>query len=369
MQIERDSRFEIAPPTGLPSKAVHLTTEIQLSEELDVFKLLEDRCRKTVEVQSRHREDLRAVLGAQKYERLISFTRDGRRKQAEGATGPSRDIDAAARVRAERREASRALLTEMRINVAELKKVSEASRRRLIELVPPFPEREGRPVELVRPNDVPRAIRERKTNPWTIVTPPYAGWAWSYAGYLGGFSSSKARFLSASSGQVGSSNGLSDGSAGDFDIGEMEYNTSIGFWYRMPSAGLIEVWVEAQCSAAHHHVTLYDEVGWSDSFCLQRDYLTLKTSGSVPDQQKESRMSWFDVDGYTSGNWDQHYLTDGNTYWAHLFSAAAYPANENVYVRVGTRTYNKCFANDVSTYSTADFRWFIKSVSVESTGS
>src|SRR3990172_7989150 len=136
----------------------------------------------------------------------------------------------------------------------------------------------------------------------------------------------------------------------------------------MPSTGLVEVWIEGQSAASHHHLSLYDEFGWSDSFAYQRNYLTLQTSDGVPDEQKTSQMSWFSETGYSDGYWDTHYLSDGATYWAHLFSGVSYPSGSWVYIQVGTRTLNNCFANDVSVYSTIHFRWFIRSIWVESTG-
>ena len=109
-------------------------------------------------------------------------------------------------------------------------------------------------------------------------------------------------------------------------------------------------------------------MGWSSSRVDQNDYLTLKADGPTSDEWRKSRMSWFTEVGYTDGYWDNHYLTDGGTYWAHLFTDTAFSAGSWVWVQVGTWTNQYTFANDVSVTSEASFKWYINSVWVESTG-
>lgn len=103
----------------------------------------------------------------------------------------------------------------------------------------------------------------------------------------------------------------------------------------------------------------------------QHDYLTLKASvGGSASELQLAEMSWFHEDGNTDGYWDNHYLTDGTTYWANLISDpnVIIPAGSLVLVEVGALNWNSDFANDVSVHSSLDFAWTINHVQVHSTG-
>ena len=268
----------------------------------------------------------------------------------------------------QRQESSRAFLRRLGVDHEALRAVSEETRSRLAELQPAPQLQDGKPVMLVLPRDVPAEIREGRANPWTDVRPPYAGWSWSYSWWAYDFAVSVNHFLDSAAGLVGNVVSLTDSDAGDFDVPRGEHQTSVGFWYLMPSAGLVEVWIEGQSAASHHHLSLYDEWWWSDSSTYQYDFLTLKATGASPSGVRTSQMSWFYQTGHTSGHWDNHYLCDGCAYWAHLYSDIAFPAGSWVWVEIGTKNTNYAFADDVSVYSDIDFRWFLRSVWVESTG-
>jgi len=139
----------------------------------------------------------------------------------------------------------------------------------------------------------------------------------------------------------------------------------------MPTSGLVEVWIEAQSNWSHHHVSLWDEFGWSYSAFNQHNYLTLKASvGESASELQLAEMSWFQGTGHTDGYWDNHYLVDGDIYWANLISdpRIIIPAGAWVLVEVGMLNWNTAFSNDVSVYSTLDFAWTINHVSIHSTG-
>jgi hypothetical protein len=318
-----------------------------------------------------HRSRLAKAVGARNLQSLrrgVEADEAARRERIRPPAGPEMDLQEAEKLQKERASQSAALLRDLKVGAKTLRSENERTRRLLEELLPKPPMRDGEPVILIRTEDVPEAIREGTANPWTSFAPPYAGWAWNYYWWADGFGWSGTPFVNPGAGFSGTTNSLSNGNAGDFDYGWGEFNASVGFWYRMPAAGLVEAWIQGQSAAAHHHVSLYDEWGWSDSFAYQYDYLTLKATGATPSGLATSQMSWFFESGHTDGHWDKHYLCNACTYWAHLYSDIAFPAGTWVYVEVGTRTTNSCFANDVSVYSTADFRWFYPKVWVESTG-
>jgi hypothetical protein len=323
-----------------------------------------------------HRKAIERLTGADKYKQFRQYIITEKGKQAESLLslnlknpeGLGIFPEDTRRLQVQRQEASQAFLRRLGIAVEKIHAVNKSTRTKLKRLVSPTPTKDGKPVILILQDSVPSDIRAGKTNPWEIKTPPYPGWAWDYSGYVAGFSFEPTLYLDSPSGLVGNNNYLWDSSASDFDYGFVGYNTAVGFWYKMPKAGLVEVWIKAQCAHNLHYCALYDEWGWSDSSVYQRDYLTMKATSPSSDVLSMSQMSWWYEDGYNSGFWSNHYLTEGSTYWAHLYSDVSFQKDAWVYVLVGTRTWNYCFANDVEVYSDAKFKWFIQAVYVRSTG-
>jgi hypothetical protein len=371
MQMLHSSQSQVAFHSDVPPEAHQAVIEHLISAEQADVRRAGKATSKIRLIEQKYMEQVRALMTASKYEKLRAYVAEEKRAQAERLLpprGPEMSQEELADLRAQRRESSLTFLTKLGVSANDLAKLTKSTRRQLWRLVPPPPTLKGKPVQLVLPADVPPAIRAKKSNPWTRVTPPYPGWAWNYTGEVAGFGFTPTLYLDSAAGLVGNSNDLTDSNASNFDHGFVTYNTNVGFWYRMPSTGLVEVWIEGQSAASHHHLTLHNEFGWSDSSVAQVNLLTLRTSDGVPDERKTSQMSSFSEIGDTSGFWDNHYLSDGATYWAHLFSAVSYPSGSWIYIQVGTQTFNYCTANDVAVYSTVHFRWFIKSVWVESTG-
>src|SRR5438876_254400 len=91
--------------------------------------------------------------------------------------------------------------------------------------VEPMPRRHsGSPVRLVKPVEVPKAIRSGKANPWSAFRPPYQGWSWFYSWWAAGFGFDSTLYLDSAAGLVGNRNNLRDSDAGDFDVGLSDYN-------------------------------------------------------------------------------------------------------------------------------------------------
>jgi hypothetical protein len=270
-----------------------------------------------------------------------------------------------AKLLVERNRKAQEYLEKNGIKLGELRELNKKTRESIARIAkPPIDMHDGKPVHILKPEEVPVSIRTGKTNPWTIKTPPYDGWSWHYSGYLKGFSFIPTLFLNHSAGYIGSIDYLKDSSAGDFDYGYVSYDSQVSMWYKMPSAGILEVYVEAEPTFNLHYCSLYDEWGWSDSSVYQQNYITLQVNGGTI---RTSWSSYWYEHGYTDGHWSNSYLQNGIPYWFHLYSTGAYAKDAWVLVKIGTRNWNDCFANDVSTYSEVDFRWFLKRVFIRVT--
>jgi hypothetical protein len=206
-------------------------------------------------------------------------------------------------------------------------------------------------------------------NPWTTYGPPYPGWAWSCAW---GKSDEPwypdfARYLDAAAGQLGTYTHTHVDGADDSDYAYVDYRTAMRFWYRMPTAGMLEIWMKMQDIQTSYSGWLNDEWGWSDSACDQESYATLRMITPGPGVFRKGTILDYRRTG-TTASWGGDVAAPGVERWAHLFSADAYPAGTWCLVEVGTQEWNNFWTNDVSIHSAMTMRWFLKNVYVRSTG-
>ena len=232
--------------------------------------------------------------------------------------------------------------------------------------------------------DVPPAIRHYKTNPWTLRRPPYDGWnqfrfisqngtALNFVDHM----PSTTDYINPVAGEVGSRFNvyhLSAAEVGDNDTANVRWYSAVGFWYRMPAAGLIEAWVESQSVVSRHFLMLDDLWGISDSSTDQNNFITLRTmeaggpghGTSDPESQAlHSRMVWRSSEDRTL---DLSFLHRGDIVFSHHFSERVFAADTWVWVQIGTFSTLDVFADDMLVDTTMDFKWFIKSVQIRSTG-
>lgn len=285
--------------------------------------------------------------------------------RATDAVFPSERLPSDKQMQALREERNGAALTWLKRNRIELDKMRQAvgdSEKAMAGLMKrPVPKYKGKPIRILRADDVPDAIRQVRTNPWTVRTPPFDGWAWHFHGWRDGFSFAPTLYLDHAGGFMGNRNYLYDSSASNWDDAYISYHTQLGFWYRMPQTGILEVYVQLQPTEAQHYCSLYDEWGWSGSSVFQYNYVTLQVNNGAPRYSQSSH--WWES-GYTDGYWNNRYLVidPPTSYWHHLYSMESYAKDAWVFVKIGSLSTNSTYANDVSTYSEIDFRWFAKTV-------
>ena len=170
-------------------------------------------------------------------------------------------------------------LRQQRVNVDKLKKLNKETTQTMAQIMKrPPPRRNRKIIRILRANEIPDGIRRGRPNPWTIKIPPYDGGYWRYYGWVDGFLFIPTLYLNHASGFIGNINYLKDSSAGDSDWARVDYYTQLALWYKMPSAGILEVWVEGQPTECQHYCSLYDEWGWSNSSVYQYNYITLQVN-------------------------------------------------------------------------------------------
>jgi hypothetical protein len=218
---------------------------------------------------------------------------------------------------------------------------------------------------LIHYTDVPPDVIEPGPEPtdWTIMAPPYGGWQHATDGWSpGGFSWITGFDADPLSGLVRNEILLFDYDAGDVDHGQMVMDSQVAFWYTPPSTGLVEALIEAQCGVGLHELQLTDEWGWSDSSTTQTNYIMMHVLHGNVGGPSLAEMSRYHCESDDSESFQHEYLVRGETYWVHLFSDGPVPAQQPVVIRVGTRSADGSFTNDVSVRSNSTFRWFIRAV-------
>lgn len=201
---------------------------------------------------------------------------------------------------------------------------------------------------------------------WFLFTPPFFGFLFSFAPQAtGNFHVDRQLFLSPPAGLVGNEATMDCDDGGDWNVASATAESQIAVPFVPPTAGIVEVLVDAQSSMAKHDIDIEDEFGFSDAWTYQNNYLMMNVLHPNVAEPSLSLMSNAGVktDGDDAST-HQETLIRGQHYFAHLFSAGPVPAGQTVVVTVGTRSFDIAQANDMNVHSKSNFQWFINSVEV-----
>ena len=152
--------------------------------------------------------------------------------------------------------------------------------------------------------------------------------------------------------------------ADDSDWLKTDTMCEVGFWYRMPVAGILEVWAWFQDINTDYTGFLNDESGCSDADVHQLSRLYLWTNAST---ERYSTMVDYHR-GEHEGSWGNTLTSPGTVIAKHFFSQKTYAAGEWVYAAIGVRDYNYFWVDDMSCRSRMYSKWFVKQTAVRSTG-
>ena len=193
---------------------------------------------------------------------------------------------------------------------------------------------------------------------WTPFRPPYPGFQQGFnPNNLGGFRISRIHALDTVAGLVGHDLMLDNNDASDFDNGWAIVDTQIGFNFRAPATGLVEIFVEARCGRGLHELRVVDEFGTSDSRTSHENSLmahVLHPNVTGPSFAWMSRFNW-NTD--RTAVVTREFLVQGGNYTARLFSNGPVQQNQTVHIRAGTRSQDGSITNDMEINSRSVFRW------------
>jgi hypothetical protein len=142
--------------------------------------------------------------------------------------------------------------------------------------------------------------------------------------------------------------------------------SELQFWFRMPNAGMVEVWLYLQAIDTAYGGCLDDEWGFSDANIQQTSRPYLSIISPYGDTRYSTLLDY--RRGEDEGCWGRIIATGGQYRYAHLFSLNSYAAGQWVLCGVGINDYNYVWVNDMSFNTYLTSRWFLRDVAVRSTG-
>jgi hypothetical protein len=267
-------------------------------------------------------------------------------------------------------QARRRIVTEGRRFVQNLdintKQIEEVQRRFLTRAQSAVEEalRGGQDAPYVETS--PGEAPTRSHNPWEWRSPPYAGQWGTGSSYGTAGSRSVSHFENSLTGEIDCWSYQSIYGADDSDTTYTNAYSEVQFWFRMPAAGLVEVWLYLQAIDTPYGGCLDDEWGWSDADIIERSrpYLWILSPYGSP--RYATLLEYHR--GEDEGCWSSVTAAAGQFRYAHLFSFDSYAANQYVLCGVGIQDYNYFWVNDMSCSTNLTNRWFLKDVAVRSTG-
>lgn len=354
-----DLEAQVAPDAWLADQQLIIQRQQRL---LDTHKRLSQQLS---DLRAEYKEEINYLVGGEKaakyagqYAEILGRIAEIPKKFPRTPGGEKDEAELRARLKQEKHQFYHSLGFDTRRAVVVRKKYVERAKQILDRVREPDAQLpEGADTEAPKPTN----------NPWTWVFPPFAQ-GWTNIVASNGSRGSRLRTVNASptTGEIDLWSRQELFGADDSDWSLIDIMAEVGFRYRMPAAGLVEVWIWYQDINTDYTGTLWDESGCSDAFIQQLSRAYIWTMGSteryatvVDYQRGESEGSWA-VGGPTSPG---QILSP-----VHLVSNKSYAAGDLVYISVGAEDHNYFWTDDMSCRSIMTTKWFVNHLAVRSTG-
>jgi len=143
--------------------------------------------------------------------------------------------------------------------------------------------------------------------------------------------------------------------------------------FKTLKTGILQVKADLTALLCRHHVSTYDEWGWSDFHAITRGRLIAAVFWNWEDNDPANEVSddWFVGGLDCSGDGESFpgtsvQATPGERRIVNLFSSMAFPAGQNLWVYVGLSDRIYSWINDVSIDISIDSAWVLNSISIRS---
>jgi len=255
-EAPKENRLAAVDDLAARDKAI-ITTNAELSETLGRLK---DECRR----------EIRSIIGPEKLAVYEKF-HEKKMLRLEDLASASEHTTEAMNLEA---KARRRLLTEaqkfLRSSDVDARRIEDIQKKYVAEAQSSV-ERALRGLEEAPYVDTTDAEAPSPShNPWAWRSPPHSsqwGTQWSYG--TGGWRS-VSHFESRITGEVDCWSAQAISGADDSDVSYTTAFSELQFWFQMPAAGLVEVWLFLQAIDTPYGGCLQDEWGFSDAGIQER---------------------------------------------------------------------------------------------------
>ncbi|MBU5948431.1 hypothetical protein ACPCSL_34265 [Streptomyces griseoincarnatus] len=364
--VESHTQSHLLLDPDVPSSAYDMAQQIATEQAQQEEAAIKQRRESVSERFDVIRRRVRDLFDSDGYLRFRQFLRSEQLRVRELMLPPDGLTADSTAVQRDRHERAEAFLREHRVAPEEFRKLVDEHRNTMTELLhSPLVESTGTAysaskfLELAEPKAEPRAF---------AIRPPFDDWqrGWHFANLAGnGFTGDRFVTLVPRNGIVGQQVQLTNLDASDFDFAEAVSDAQIAFWFRPGMSGTVRMWIEAQCQLATHSLRTVDEWGFSESSTTQTNFHmmhVLHPNIAGPSFAATSDFIWRTDE---TEEVFRQFVPTGTTVISTLSSNGTIPANTPVAIRAGTRTIASSFTNDVEIHNTPDFRWVIRSISIQ----
>jgi hypothetical protein len=315
---------------------------------------------KVESVTNRARQQVRDLLGAEKWSQLRRQMRDERVRFRDLLQPPANATAEFDRLSASRKGSVEKLLNSLGANSGKLREIYRNATSEIARLRPSLKVKSGFATWL---NTDHMTLLTRSA--YQTFRPPYDGWQEGFnPTELGNFRVSRFHHRDENVGLVGHDLRLDNNDASDFDNGWADVDTQVSFWYLPPTTGIVEVIIEARSGRGLHELRVSDEWGTSDSSTSQENLLTMHVLHPNVSGASFGWISRFNWNTDNSTFQQREFVTPGGVYSAQLFTDGPVPANQWVLIRAGTRSSDASITNDMEINSLSVFKWFLQAVHV-----
>lgn len=161
--------------------------------------------------------------------------------------------------------------------------------------------------------------------------------------------------------------------AGDFDLLCAYREGGYLVPFKTLKTGILQVKADLTALLCKHHVSTYDEWGWSEFHATTRGRLILAVFWNWEDNDPANEVSdqWFVGGLDCSGDGESFpgttvQATPGERRIVNLYTDMAFPAGQNLWVYVGLSDRAYAFLNDVEIDISIDSAWQLNSIAIRS---
>jgi hypothetical protein len=201
-------------------------------------------------------------------------------------------------------------------------------------------------------------------NAFVTFTPPFTGFGTGYSEGATGFTYEHEYLSDATAGQVGLKIRLDDRNAREIDSAFMNRSSLVAFWFKAPLTGQVEAFIDFQCVAARHKLTVEDQCGFSHAKVTQKHIFSMQVIHPNVFAPTFSLASQMTYDGDSEVFLDHRHLPGGHKLQTRMVSEGVINAGDMVMVAVGCRSEDQAYSNDMEVHSESIFAWFIPRVHV-----